>query len=163
MRVGITGHQRLPDESAWGWVGARIDDFLEGAAPLTGLTSLAIGADQLFAERVLAQGGSLHVIVPHQGYEETFDSKQDRYRYEWLLGMATQVEILNPPGSRDNAYLRAGYRVADLADVVLAVWNGEAGTGKGGTADMVEYALRKSVPLIHLNPITGEVTQHGAA
>lgn len=160
MRAGITGHQRLPDEGAWEWVGARIDDFLESATAITGVTSLAIGADQLFAERVTAGGGTLHVIVPHDRYEDTFKNEHDRSRYESLLAKASRVEILSTPGSPEEAYLQAGHRVADLSDVVLAVWNGEAAAGKGGTADMVDYAAGRGVPVIHINPITRVVSQH---
>jgi hypothetical protein len=158
IRVGITGHQSLPDPATWKWVEARIDDFIEASgAIITGLTSLAIGADQLFAALVLSHGGNLYAIVPHADYESTFTTKEDRRRYQSLLSEATEIEVLKTPGSKEDAYLAAGYRVADLAEVVLAVWNGKPAAGKGGTADMVEYALTRGVTVVHINPVTCKV------
>lgn len=160
MRVGITGHQKLADATDWQWVADRIDDFLATAGVVTGLTSLAAGADQLFAERVVAQGGRLYVIIPHERYEESFTAREDRVRYEALLRQARDVEILKTSSSHEQAYLLAGYRVADLADIVLAVWDGKPAAGKGGTADMVKYALAKGVSVVHINPLTGLVAPY---
>ena len=56
MKVGITGHQKLNDPSAWSDVCKQLGELLNDAEkPLIGLTSLAIGADQLFAEVVLGR------------------------------------------------------------------------------------------------------------
>jgi hypothetical protein len=35
----------------------------------------------------------------------------------------------------------------------LAVWNGLPAVGKGGTGDVVDYALRKGIRLLHIEPI----------
>jgi hypothetical protein len=62
--VGITGHQRLDDGEAWTWVANTIrEELAKLAPPIVGLTSLAIGADQLFARCVLETGGSIHAII----------------------------------------------------------------------------------------------------
>ena len=49
--------------------------------------------------------------------------------------------------------------VVDLTDIVLAVWDGQPAKGKGGTADVVAYVLRRSVPLIHIDPAARIVRQ----
>ena len=47
--------------------------------------------------------------------------------------------------------LQQASRVVELSDIVLAVWNGKPAKGKGGTADVVAYAIRRGVPLIHID------------
>lgn len=139
MMVGVTGHQDLP-ASALKYARAELDGFLGRCSqPLTGIASLAVGADQLFAEAVVRHGGQLHVVVPSAGYEQTFGDG-DRARYEMLLDAASKVETLEYPEPSEDAFLAAGKRVVDLCDLLVAVWDGQAAQGRGGTADVVEYA-----------------------
>src|SRR5215467_12943713 len=143
MRIGITGHQRLQDNSAWGWVEAQIDAVLcQLARPQIGISSLAIGADQLFANIIIRREESLMVVVPFPEYEQKFAAKDARREYLRLLGLASQVKVLARKGTDEEGYLDAGKRVADLSDVLLAVWNGKPAAGLGGTADIVSYAKR---------------------
>jgi hypothetical protein len=154
MRIGVTGHQRLEDAAAWGWVREEIRAALrELPGPHTGLTSLAAGADQLFAEVVLEAGGGLHVVLPFEGYERKLAGGA-LARYERLLRRADEVEVLD--GRADDAeaaYLAAGKRVVDAAERVVAVWNGRPAAGIGGTGDVVAYANSRGTPVIHLDPI----------
>ncbi len=64
MRVGITGHQRLDGPEAWPWV-ARVlrAELAKVAPPLVGVTSLAVGADQLLARLVLERHGTIHAVL----------------------------------------------------------------------------------------------------
>jgi hypothetical protein len=160
MRIGITGHQRLKDSTRWDWVKQEFDRFLSStASPLVGVTSLAIGADQLFAEAVLARGGSLEVIVPFADYEFTFSSGDDRKKYLRLLASASNPQVLEKHGSDEEAYLAAGQRVVDRSQFLLAVWDGAPAAGIGGTGDIVNYALQQGKKLIHLNPVTLEIKE----
>src|ERR1051326_2213357 len=73
VNIGITGHQRLDAPSKWEWVKREIERLLtQNTLPLVGVTSLAIGADQLFAKCVLELGGELMAIIPFVNYERTF-------------------------------------------------------------------------------------------
>ncbi len=153
MRIGITGHQRLKDASRWERVKRAIEAILAHApTPLIGVTSLAIGADQLFANVVLQQDGLLEAIIPFEGYELTFAEGHDRQEYQRLLIRAARVESLPRMGSDEHAYFEAGKRVVDLADVVVAVWDGQPAAGLGGTADVVAYAQQQGKKVIHLDP-----------
>lgn len=141
MRVGITGHQRLKGPSGWDKVRQEIDEALarlEG--PLVGITCLAVGADQVFADVVLRRGGSVEAIIPFEGYEQKFEDGPLKEAYRQLLGQATRVEVLGRHTSDEEAYFEAGKRVVDLSEVVLAVWDGRPAAGLGGTADVVKYA-----------------------
>lgn len=160
MRIGITGHQRLKEPSSWQWVSSELDNLLNHlASPLIGITSLAIGADQLFANAVLQHGGSLEAIIPFAGYENTFSEGHNKQEYTRLLNSASKVEILEKHGSNEEAYLEAGKRMIDLSDILVAVWDGKPAAGLGGTGDAVNYALQKQRKVIHLNPITHKVVE----
>jgi len=136
--IGATGHQTIPPEAA-SHIASEIDEVLRSREELIGVCSLAAGADQLFAEAVLAMGGALHVIVPCERYDETLNGA-DLSRFRELLGSAEVVETLRHPEPTEEAFLAAGHRVADLCQVLVAVWDGEPARGLGGTADIVEYA-----------------------
>ena len=69
--------------------------------------------------------------------------------------------MLDTPGTDEDAYLVAGRRVVDLSDIVLAVWDGHPAKGKGGTADVVAYTIRRGVPLIHIDPVSRTVRRSG--
>lgn len=142
IRLGITGHQSIPTD-AHDFVVKVLDDEIRLAASrdavLWGITSLAAGADQLFAEIVLDAGGQLRVIIPSHQYETTFDAQASR-RFEALLGRAAKVERLQFNNPCEEAFLAAGKRVVDLCETLIAVWDGAPSRGLGGTADVVEYA-----------------------
>jgi hypothetical protein len=160
MRVGITGHQRLKPPADWGWVKSEVDKILSMTShPLIGVSSLAIGADQLFANAVLGHDGLLEVIIPFPEYERTFDEGSDRQNYQGLLNRASKVDVLQRIGSDEECYFEAGKFVADRVDLLIAVWNGKPAAGLGGTGDIAKYAVQKQKRTIHLNPYTREVKE----
>ena len=159
MQVGITGHQQLDDPDGWPWVaGVLRSELAKVALPLVGVTSLAVGADQLFARLVLERDGALHAVLPFADIERSF-SPDHVLAYRELAKQAT-VEVLETPGTDEDAYFAAGQRIVDLSDIVLAVWNGKPAKGKGGTADVVAYAIGRGVPLIHIDPVSRNVREH---
>jgi hypothetical protein len=155
MRIGITGHQRLRDPASWQWVEQEMNQFL-GAAPrpLVGVSSLAAGADQLFAKLVLQHGGALEAVVPFAAYDTTFVADGDREEFKRLLTLCARSETLEKRGTDEQAYFAAGKRVIDLSDLVVAVWDGGPARGLGGTADAVKYGSQQRKIIVHLNPIT---------
>jgi hypothetical protein len=156
--VGITGHQRLDDPSAWPWVTEVMrNELLKLVPPLVGVTSLAIGADQLLARLVLEREGTIHAVLPFADIERSFSPK-DLPSYRDLAERAA-IEVLATFGTDEDAYLAAGRRVVQLSDILMAVWDGKPAKGKGGTADVVAFALSRCVPVIHINPITRTVRQ----
>ncbi len=155
MKVGITGHQRLADPSGWSWVKSHLDAILgQCPPPLTGISLLAIGADQLFADAVLRHGGILEAIIPFDDYESKFPEGSERGEYHRLLEMASTVEVLPRAGSDEESYLAAGKRLVEISDLLVAVWDGKPAAGLGGTADVVGYAQEMGKGTIHINPVT---------
>lgn len=158
MKIGITGHQFLANQNDWAWVEKSMRGVLgEMRTDLIGISSLAAGADQLFARIILELGGLLHVVIPFPDYERAFGSAGDVESYHRLLPLAERKETLHPSETDEKAFFLAGQRIVRLADKMLAVWDGDPAGGVGGTADVVEYARDSRVGVIHLNPLTHEV------
>lgn len=150
--VGFTGHQNITAATRK-MVAAVITAELSrlDAGPLTGISSLAAGADQTFAFCVLAVGGQLTFIQPSHGYRDTF-SGPALLSYDHLLSLAAEVEKLPFDQPSESAYYAAGQRVVDKCDLLLAVWDGEPAGGLGGTADIVRDAREKHKPVTVIWP-----------
>ena len=120
MNIGITGHQELSDPTAWQWVRAELQKEITAAAPsIRGYTSLAKGADQLFADLIIAAGGELHVIIPFDQYARTLSGNALRHYHKLLTKAST--ETLHVHGTEEDAFLTAGRRVVDSVQLLLAV------------------------------------------
>jgi len=152
MKIGITGHQRISDPSTWPWVRNAIVEQLENAESLTGISSLAIGADQLFAQCVLEASGTLIAIIPFPDYERTFKQSDEKQKYINLKNQAAKVQILPDISDDQQSYLDAGKLVIELCEVLLAVWDGKPAKGKGGTGDAVNFAISTGRLVVHINP-----------
>jgi hypothetical protein len=150
--IGVTGHQDIPDNAL---------DFIEDGIRRTleefrgdfvGITSLAAGADQIFARIVLTIGGSLRAVIPSARYESAFEEQATRRQYELLLEGAAEIETLPFDSPCQSAYLAAGKRIVDLSDMLVAIWDGKEAKGKGGTADTVRYARKQGIKVIVIWP-----------
>jgi hypothetical protein len=150
-RVGITGHRDLRHVTHR-LVRAAVAAELTAYRPLHGISSLAEGADQIFAEQVLEARGALTAVIPSAGYAATFRTVVGRALYRNLRGRATEVIELPFPGPSEDAYWAAGRQVVCLSDVLLAVWDGAPSGGVGGTADVVAFAGERGIPTTVLWP-----------
>lgn len=162
-RIGITGHQRLGDASATAWVRTAIHQVLgEHAGELVGVSSLAAGADQVFATLVLDRQGRLEAVQPFPGYRErSFAGDDDLRRYDRLIARA-QVALLPRDGRSDEeAYLHAGTEVVARCELLVAVWNGAPASGLGGTADIVAHARERGRAMVILDPVRRTITRVG--
>lgn len=140
-RLGITGHQKIPID-ALGYITLGLRAILAAQnRPLVGYSSLAAGADQLFAVELLKARGVLHAVVPSNGYESTF-SPDDLVTYRRLLAAAADTTHLPFPAPDEDAYDAAGKWIVEHSDVLVAVWDGKEARGLGGTADAVAHARK---------------------
>ena len=147
MRVGGTGHRFLHAETARIVERALYERLarLPGDV-LIGISSLADGADQLFAEAILALGGSLEVVLPAARYRAALPA-ESLPAYDRLLARASSVECLDYEDSTSEAHMAVGRAVVHRSDVLLAVWDGHPARGVGGTGDVVAYARERGVPV----------------
>ena len=146
-RLAVTGHRGLPDASA-----RLVEDGLrrevtrhDGTA-LVGYSCLADGADVLFAQAVLDRGGSLVVVVPAEEYRDGLPAEH-RDTYDQLVSRADRVIRMDRVASDSTAYMRAGERMLDEVDELVAVWDGKPARGFGGTGDVVEVARQRRIPV----------------
>jgi len=146
VRFGVTGHQSLPprivDRAVEHW--RRV---LPAGAQLHGVSSLAEGADQLFAAHVLAAGGILEAILPCEDYASSLATADGRARFEELRRAAGRVTTLPYPRPSEQAFLAAGHALVERCDHLFAVWDGRPARGPGGTADVVAYARARGRPV----------------
>lgn len=151
VKIGVSGH-RWRDGADWDWVRAKIEEIVAGTRNVVGYTSLASGADQIFAETILAHRRPLVAVVPYcRGRIELEDA--ERSAFDRLFARADKIVDVEGP-TADEAFLTAGKYVADGVDKMVFVWDGEPARGKGGTADIVAYAAQKRISGIILDPIT---------
>ena len=159
MKVGMTGHQQLGSEATVTWLSDTLEGIIRQYHNDVGITSLAIGADQLYAE-VLSKANIPYIaIIPCEGYETTFQNTDDLVRYQELLQKASEKIQLPFEKPSETAFYEAGKKIANLSDMLLTIWNGLPAKGLGGTGDIVKYALSIKKPVVHLNPITQTVRE----
>ncbi|MEU7602864.1 hypothetical protein AB0B78_18000 [Streptomyces sp. NPDC040724] len=146
-RIGVTGHRSIPD-AVLGHVENGLRAVLGGHdGPLEAFSSLAEGADQLFAAIALECGAGLTVVIPSGDYEDGFEGAEALARYRRLKRRATQEIRMDFARSTDEAYYAAGTYIADSCDRLVAVWDGQPARGHGGTGEIVAYARALGKPV----------------
>ena len=125
-------------------------------------TPLATGADQIAAVCARSSGYFVRALLPFEpnDYREDFAPGEELDSFEQALEAADEIVAL--PGERSNleaAYVLVGESLVGTADLMIAIWDGQEARGPGGTANVVEMALRNSVPVIHIavNPGSDEI------
>jgi hypothetical protein len=169
LRVGITGHIGL-DPARMPELERGVEEAIqriEQAFPkryLTVFSPLAVGADRLVARKLLERPSArLIAVLPvlAADYLNDFgptdlhyvDYKSAELRQEfchWISHRAIEVITMPPSATRNEAYEKAGYYIAEHSDVMIAVWDGLASQGRGGTADIVARARTLEKPICHV-------------
>ena len=158
--VGFSGHRQLADPAG---PTRAIEEALgelrrEAPGDWIGLSSVATGSDQLFVERVLRLGMSRHAILPMPRLQFSQDfTPGDWDTAEQYLTRADHVTVIGENGSREDGYLDCGMETVNESDVLIALWDGLPARGKGGTAEIVDYALALSKPVLVIDAATYEV------
>lgn len=142
-------------------------DWLSQRNALIGFSSAACGGDILFQEVLESLGGERHVVLPYLPEEFAADSVDIgaggdwRGRFNRVLERASVVYASSSrPLAGGVAYEYANHlvhglglvRAAELDTQLLglAVWDGAAGDGAGGTASAVSQWLGHGVPVEYL-------------
>jgi hypothetical protein len=130
------------------------------------LSPLAEGADRVVARTVLDNPqASLVAVLPLtvEDYLEDFATDESKREFRALLSKSNRPVILRRHSIREDrrdpkdqaelrreAYETAGRYVVNHCDVLIAIWDGKPSKGRGGTAEIVEFALRKERPVIRV-------------
>lgn len=162
VTLGVTGHRDVQDteqlltllESEISAIQTRYPH-----SPVMALSSLAEGADRLFARVIMEKRLPLHVVLPFakEEYERDFAATVDEFRelYDYaqktggiycidtvIPGSEPMISLdQNPQGSlyRDLQYAKAGMYLAQRCHILFALWDGEKARGLGGTAQVVNF------------------------
>lgn len=122
------------------------------------ISALAAGADQWVADEAIKLGYELQspLPFPRDVYREDFTVPADVQEYDRLLALATRVLELDgrvdlvegqrSPDSR--SYEAVGRAILNQTDVLIAIWDGKPGHGRGGTANVVREGIRRGIPVI---------------
>ncbi len=158
--VGFTGHRHLADTDG---ASQAIRTALEGLrrevpGEWIAFSSIASGGDRLFVREARALGLSWHAILPLPRAEFARDFAPSEWpEVEATLATAGHVRVIGDSEDREEGYLDCGIETVNEADVLLALWDGDAARGKGGTADIVKYAMSIRKPIIIVDARTHEV------
>ena len=174
LRFGITGHRppRLAHEhhdaarkacaaifaearSVLAGIHRSHGDLFSGEEPLVRLVSaLASGADTVAAEAALDEDIALSTCMPFAAETYARDFSQADWEGARMLAEAadSNLELADHGEGDEAAYEAVGRLVLAQADVLIAVWDGEAARGRGGTTDIVAEAIARHIPVIHVNP-----------
>jgi hypothetical protein len=164
--VGFCGHRHLVNVTAIDHAIGTVLTRLEQRHPLlVGISSAAFGADLLFAEQMQRRGHPLQLVLPFppERFRQDFTEQPDDWsRAERTIARAIAVDLAAPAATSGDAYLEAGVRTIERADIVIAVWDGEPARGVGGTGDVVAYARSIGRPLVIIDAKSGNVAEAGA-
>lgn len=160
--VGVTGHRRYTDTGhVRDALLQRLRRIVEAHPEhhLVVLSALAAGADQELAQLALDHfGAELWVVAPFplELYRGDF-ADQELAQFEALLGRAARydemplrfgslAQIAAEPDARNRQYALAGAYVVQRSQQLVALWDGQAAQGVGGTAEVVGWVQAGTVP-----------------
>ena len=177
IRIGVTGSRRLKAAALaevrrstrfiLGWIKEKTvelaadrscrsvyrsdgEDSTETALRL--VSPLAEGADCLVAEEGLELGYRLFSPLPFalREYENDFGERSEAFRR--LAAQATLFELDGARGQSETAsYEAVGRFVVRNIDILVALWDGKPAHGRGGTAEIVQFAVEADTPVWWIN------------
>ncbi|HTK57557.1 MAG TPA: hypothetical protein VL336_01095 [Sphingomicrobium sp.] len=171
FRLGVTGHrsgslgpgaQTVTDriaDAVRDITSAALDQYSsnrgwysQSPPQLLMVSPLADGADQIAANAALANGYALHVVLPFTRKQTCAEVAEPfRGEFDRLADAAgCLLELPGNPADPLEAYVMAGRATLAHCDVLIAVWDGQVPRGRGGTGEVVELAMARGIPIIHI-------------
>ncbi|MCA0909584.1 hypothetical protein [Qipengyuania gaetbuli] len=174
LRFGVTGHRppRLPKDrydavrhnceeifehsrEALARIFAKHRAVFADEEPLIRLVSaMATGADTVAAEAAIKQGLTLSACLPFAAEDYSHDFAPEEWvRAKALIDAAdSTVELVDHRPNDTAAYESIGRLIIAQSDILIAVWDGDASRGRGGTTEVVAQAVASHMPVIHVWP-----------
>lgn len=139
IKIMITGHrpdrlkgkERLVTE----WVNEQLDKY----KPLC-ISGMAQGVDQIFATAAREKGLKYWCVFPFKRPLHQIESS--------LVENAERTIYYSQNYEGPHIYTERDWWMVDVADVVLAVWDGEK---VGGTWETIRYAQKQNKTIIYFN------------
>jgi hypothetical protein len=96
-------------------------------------------------------------VIPMPEYAQFFNG-QSLTAYQSRLALCEKL-VLDAPGTDQEKFEAAGRYIVDNSDLLFAVWDGAPSHGRGGTADIVDYARSHCKPVVYIDPILRTVSK----
>lgn len=151
LRICITGHRILGNpEQVRREIKYLFLFFKKGNPSIVAITSLATGADTIFAEEALKQDIPIEAVLPYEeeSYKKNFKGRNLRKFDELYSKASNRINAFATKSTtditlkQDEYYLETGKKIVEGADIVVAVWDGKPAEGTGGTGDIVAFAMK---------------------
>lgn len=114
------------------------------------ITGMALGVDQWAAEEALKLKIPLVAAIPFEEQASNWPHESQQHYRNLLSQIPDQIRVCEPGYLVWKLQKRNEWMV-DHCDMVLAFWDGT----KGGTANCVNYAVKKKKTVMQINPHIG--------
>lgn len=158
--VGVTGHRpnRMPT-AQWDRIKQDLASVMadievsHAGGPIILLSGLAEGADRLAAFAALGRGWALRsVLAFHRTrFEQDFPEAFSIGEFRALLAASESVVAPKKNAQFDrpeDGYDAVGRRIVAESDILIAIWDGAASQGKGGTVEVIALAQARGIPVV---------------
>lgn len=144
MNVMITGHRphKLPTGTVPYVKLALVDALSDLPDDAELLVGMARGVDMWAVRVAVRLGIPFHAFIPFDGFDSRWPDA-DRAALRWALSHAASVSVVSSRPSKD-AFLSRNGRMAELAHMAVAVWDGRY---RSGTAASVRRLEQRDVPI----------------
>ncbi len=152
IRIGISGKRNIKHNEkdiVRKCIETQIKAILKDhhTTEFVGYSSLAIGADTIFADVVVnIFKMPLHVVLPFpiEEYQKDFAAEEDILNLNYFLANNEEIVFVSDTvptttDERNQKYFDAGKFIVDKCDNVVFVWDKLKPEGKGGTAEIIGY------------------------
>lgn len=118
------------------------------------VSALAEGADEIVARAAIEAGCKLTALLPFKpaDYETTFSDMAYKRIFRDLLRRADRRVVL--PGSvrrANGGYRAVGLETVERSDLLLTIWDGAPAQGRGGTPEILQFALDQRRPIVWID------------
>lgn len=147
MRVAISGHRPERIDN-WQYVETQLKHAFFDLDARHVIQGMAAGVDLVSARFAYQMHIPYTAAVPWRGHTPR---QEDRFQYEQALKHAAHIHYVSDALDFQGPWMYhdRNHWMVDHANVLIAVWDGRRA---GGTYACTKYAIKKGVPVWHINP-----------
>jgi hypothetical protein len=133
--------------------GASYDQQIPPAIRL--VSGLAAGTDLIAIGEAHTHAWQTQLLLPEncQHFRGRLNTG-DQLAFDQALSRSvslTEITVYGEEASTSEPHAALGQLLLQNIDLLVAVWDGEPGRGKGGTADIITYAYKLQIPVLWLD------------
>jgi len=130
------------------------------------ISPLAEGADRIVAKQSLDLPNACLVALlpfPEKEYLKDFSTLESVKEFQELYHQAKQTIELPGSSDREEAYLALGKTLLDHCEILITIWDGRPANGRGGTAEIVQEARKRGLPVAWIHVEKPKVAERDLA